>query len=266
MTGKKVLSFCLLLACLAGCAPTPQQLRMERDLEEMKRRLADAERSLANQRLSLEGSAQERYDTLARRQAEQQAGLESVRMELQAINGRISDGIVQRKELQNSVALAQDDLALKVNSLETRLAAAEKELAAPRPAPVAPAAPDAAELYERGLELVQKGKEYTAGREALEAFLKASPKSDLVPNALYWIGEAWYGEKKYENAILQFDDVIKHHGRHPKAAAALYKQGLSFNALGDRKSARAVLHKLTESYPKAPEAKKAKEKLAEWKK
>jgi tol-pal system protein YbgF len=239
---------------------------MERDLEEMKRRLAAAEKTLAAQRLAMEGSTQERFDTLSRRQAEQQAGLEGVRMELQAINGRISDSSVQRKELQNNFSLAQDDLALKVAALETRLVAAEKRLAAPPPAPVVAADPDPAELYERGLDLVQKGKDNAAGREALEAFLKAKPKSDLAANALYWIGEAWYGDKKYENAILQFDDVIKRHGEHPKAAAAMYKQGLALNALGDRKSARAIMRKLGETYPKSPEAKKAKDKLAEWKK
>jgi len=83
---------------------------------------------------------------------------------------------------------------------------------------------------------------------------------------MYWIGEGWYGEKKYENAILQFQDVIQKYGEHPKVAAALLKQGLAFHALGDLKNARVILQKLVDTFPLSEEAKKAKEKLAEWKK
>jgi TolA-binding protein len=57
--------------------------------------------------------------------------------------------------------------------------------------------------------------------------------------------------------------VVQKYGDHPKAAAALLKQGMAFQALGDGKSAKVVLQKLIESYPATEEAKRAKEKLAE---
>lgn len=257
----------LILLLLVGCAPSPQQLRMERDLEEMKRRLADTERALASQRETLEGSSRDRFDAMGRRQADLQVGLEGIRVELQTVNGRIADGAARSKELHDTVSLVQEDLSLKVSALEGRIVEMEKRSVAPPPAPL-PAEPvlSATAQYEKGVALVQKKGGGEEGRKILEDFLREHPKNDLVPNALYWIGEAYYGEKEYENAILQFQDVIQKHAKHQKVPAAMLKQGMAFNALKDRKSARAILRRLTEEFPKSDEAKKAKELLKSWSK
>ncbi len=81
---------------------------------------------------------------------------------------------------------------------------------------------------------------------------------------MYWIGESYYGEKKYENAILQFQDVIQKYKDHPKVAAALLKQGFAFAMLGDTKNAKVILQRLVDTFPLSDEAKKAKERLLEW--
>jgi tol-pal system protein YbgF len=260
--------FILMLLLLGGCAPTPQQLRVERDLEEMKRRLAETERTLASQRETIEGSSRDRFDAMGHRQADLQVGLEGIRVELQAINGRIADGAARSRELHDTVSLVQEDLSLKVSALEGRIAELEKRpLAAPSPPPPA-AEPNlsATARYEKGVALVQKKGSGKEGRKILEDFLHEHPKNDLVPNALYWIGEAYYGEQEYESAILQFQDVIQKHAKHQKVPASMLKQGMAFNALKDRKSARAILRRLTEEFPKSDEAKKAKELLKSWSK
>ncbi|MEA3464421.1 MAG: tetratricopeptide repeat protein, partial [Thermodesulfobacteriota bacterium] len=84
-------------------------------------------------------------------------------------------------------------------------------------------------------------------------------------NAMYWIGETYYGDKKYENAILQFQDVIQQHADHPKVPAALTKQGLAFYALGDVNNAQVILQKVITNYPETPEADKAQQRLNSWK-
>lgn len=256
----------LMLLLLGGCAPTPQQLRMERDLEEMKRRLAETERTLASQRETLEGSSRDRFDAMGRRQADLQVGLEGIRVELQTINGRLADSTARSRELRDTVALVQEDLSLKVSALEGRITELEKRPVAPPPPPPPAAEPtlSATAQYDKGVALVQKKGAGEDGRKVLEAFLREHPKHELVPNALYWIGEAYYGEKAYESAILQFQDVIQKHAKHQKVPAAMLKQGMAFNALKDRKSARAILRRLTEEFPKSEEAKKAKELLKSW--
>ena len=58
-------------------------------------------------------------------------------------------------------------------------------------------------------------------------------------------------------------DVISKHGNHSKAAAAMYKQALAFNALGDKVNAKTTMQKMIEDYPNAEQVEKAKKFLAE---
>lgn len=254
------------MVLLGGCVPTPQQQRTARDLEEMKRHLATLERSVAarQQDQGLEG----RLATMAKQQADLQAALDSLRVELQGTNGRLEDLAHRNKKLGEDLDLARQDLGLKVSALEERVAKlaaappAPAPTAAPAPEPAAGASPEA--LYRQGLDLILKQGDFAKGEQVLREFLQRYPKNELAVNAQYWIGEALYGEKKYENAILQFQDVIQNHPDHPKAPAALLKQGLAFHALGDLKNARVILEKVVASYPKSEEAAKAKERLAQW--
>jgi tol-pal system protein YbgF len=249
----------ILLGGLSGCLPSQQELSMERDLAEMKRHLAETERGVAQLRQEKAGKSQD----LAKQQADLQAAVDALRVDLQTTNGRLEDAAHKREELQQQLTLIRDDLGVKVNALEDRVGKLEtgrQAQAAPAPPPAAAEGPQA--MYEQGLALIQKQGDYAGGREVLQNFLKRYPKNELAVNAMYWIGEAYYGEKKYENAILQFQDVIQKYGDHPKAAAALLKQGMSFQALGDNKNARIIWQKLVDTFPLSEEAKNANQRLA----
>ncbi len=261
---QKILLVLLLAGFSAACAPTQQQLAMERDFGEMKRRLADTEKAVAALRQNADGELTERMTTLARGQAEHQAELDSLRVEMQAFTGRLEDLGHARQEAGDEVVLMRDDLALKIAAMEERLAKVEAAQLAPPPvqAPAVAVSPEA--LYTRGVELIQRKEDFVEGREALQEYLKRNPQSPLTVNAIYWIGESYYGEKAYENAILQFQEVIERFKDHPKVASALLKQGFAFEAMGDRKNAKVVLQRLVDSFPLSEEAKKGKERLREW--
>lgn len=252
----------LLLFAAAGCVPTQRELRMEEDLQELKRRLSELERGMAAVREDREG--RERLSALAQQQAELQAGFDTLRVEFQSVSGRFEDQARAREQLRDDLALLRDDLGLKLTAAEDRLARIEERQGKlEEEAKAKPAVPESPEtLYGRGLELVQKG-DFAGGRKWLEEFLQRYPQNELAPNARYWVGESWYGEKSYESAILQFQEVVQKHPDHPKAASALLKQGMAFQALGDRKNARVVWQKLIERFPAAEEAKRARERLAE---
>lgn len=265
---------------LAGCAGTQV---LERDMEMMKSRLADLERASASPARDRMSEMTQRLDTLAKGQADLQANLDSLRVETQSMQGRFDDVGHRLSGAKEEQSLLKDDLRLKIKALEERLSKFEHQALSAAPAapaasaPVAPAATggeaapavhataDPAEaLYQKGLDLVQKKGDMAQGREAFGSFMKTYPQHALAVNAMYWIGETYYGEKKYENAILQFQDVIQKYGDHPKVASALFKQGLSFHALGDVKEAKVILQRLVKSFPLSEEAARAKEKLAAW--
>ncbi|MBW2511758.1 MAG: tol-pal system protein YbgF, partial [Deltaproteobacteria bacterium] len=97
--------------------------------------------------------------------------------------------------------------------------------------------------------------------ELMEAFLKRYPEHDLAVNDAYWIGETYYAEKNYEQAILQFEEIIQKYGDHPKVASAMLKQALAFESTGDQATAKLLLQRVIERYPLSDEAGKAKQKL-----
>jgi TolA-binding protein len=46
------------------------------------------------------------------------------------------------------------------------------------------------------------------------------PDSPLTDNALYWIGECYYSQRKFEEAVDQFNDLIMNYPQGDKVAAA----------------------------------------------
>lgn len=251
---------------MSGCLPPSQdQVRMQMDLEEMKRRLAQLEvRDVeATQSKAVGG------ESLERQVAELLAGQDNLRVEFQSVNGRMDDLGHDNRALNDEFQLIKEDMGLQITSLSNRLDEVEQKLAQ-QPATVQPqqqpdqqVAPEltAEELYQKAIDLIRNQNQYAEGRKLLETFAAKYPKHDLYVNALYWTGEALYGEKKYELAILQFQDVISKYPKHPKAPAAMLKQALAFNALGDSQNARTTMQKLLEEYPDSPQADAAKKYL-----
>lgn len=258
----------LSVVLLSGCLPpTQDQLRMETDLAEMKRRLAQLE----VEKVDTSQSEKAGGETQQRQIAELLAGLDNLRVELQSINGRIDDLGQDNRGLNDELQLIKDDLGLQLSSLATRVDELEKQPVAPvvqpgqptggQTAPVAGAKVSPEQLYEGALDLIRNQEKFAEGRKDLETFVAKYEGHDLYVNALYWIGESYYGDKKYEEAILQFQDVISKYPQHQKASAAMLKQALAFNALGDGENARTTMQKLIEEYPDSAQVAAAKKYL-----
>ena len=159
----------------------------------------------------------------------------------------------------------------RMKEIEKRIAALEERIGklAAAPAPVPAPAPESPrewkspeEMYEVAVGQV-KGGNPKKGRETLSDFAAKYPDHKLIPNALYWKGEAFYAEKDFENAILTFQDVVDRYPRGEKAPDAMYKQGLSFLSLKDKKNARVLLELVQKKYPKSKATEMAKKKLKE---
>lgn len=271
--------FLIVSMLLSGCVVTEQDLQMQRDLLEMKRRLGETERALKELQDDASGGVRAHVETLARNQADFQAELDGVRVDLQSIQGQTGDQERVNEDMRQDLTLLRDELSLQIVDHEQRLSLLEggggvdlqkpvtksspTVLAQPavKPQAVTPGGESAPELYERALKTIREQRDFVAGREMMETFLKRYPKDDLAVNAAYWIGETFYAEKAYEQSILQFEEVIETYGEHPKVASAMLKQALAFEASGDKATAELLLQKLIKRYPLSGEAEKAKKKL-----
>jgi tol-pal system protein YbgF len=103
--------------------------------------------------------------------------------------------------------------------------------------------------------------QYKAAAEIFSAFPSRYPRSSLVPNALYWLGECHYSQDRYDEAVLTVQAVTGQYPKHPKAAAALLKTAYSYERLGDKQNARFYLGVLLEDYPQSDPAPLAEDAL-----
>ncbi|MFC1692555.1 tol-pal system protein YbgF, partial [Candidatus Latescibacterota bacterium] len=115
-------------------------------------------------------------------------------------------------------------------------------------------------LYDSAMDDIQNGSFLLAESRFL-SFLMQFPDHELAGNAQYWLGEAAYGQKKFDLAIKEFEKVLKKYPKSPKVRAALLKIGFSQLETGDKKTGTTTLQHLIKTYPKSEEAEKARMRL-----
>jgi tol-pal system protein YbgF len=102
--------------------------------------------------------------------------------------------------------------------------------------------------YRSALRLVHEQK-YDDALAALAAFVSNHPQHALVPNALYWSGEAHYAKREYQPARASFDLLLTRFAQDDKVPDALVKVGLCLRRLGDEAQAQAYFRRVREKFP-----------------
>lgn len=116
------------------------------------------------------------------------------------------------------------------------------------------------EAYRQAFDAFQKAQ-YQESIRAFSDFARSFPDTPLVPNAYYWMGEAYMSLKDQEKAILNFQEVIDKYPKSEKAPRALLRQAEAFGDIGDKKSSTTLLKRVVELYPKTDEARVAERLL-----
>ena len=141
--------------------------------------------------------------------------------------------------------------------------------AAPVAAPPSPSSPQPQsatsdvheqQLYTEALRSVSSSKNED-GRKKFNEFLAKYPSSSKAPEALYWIGESYMGEKSYNQAVLSFKEVTTRFPKEGKAAEALWRTAEAYERLGDKTNAAFHLKMLADEYPNSEFNGKARQKL-----
>jgi tol-pal system protein YbgF len=104
------------------------------------------------------------------------------------------------------------------------------------------------QAYNTALSTLESGRAQAA-EVLFTNFLLTYPQSSLSPNAEYWLGECFYTQNRYSDAILAFQNVVAQYPNHHKASASLLKVGYAYERLEDRQNALFYLQQLVENYP-----------------
>ncbi len=177
--------------------------------------------------------------------------LQRLQKEVQRLQGRMevqAHAIEELKKRQRELYL---DLDRRLSRLEAREAA---------PSPQAPAGDEGQADYEKALGLLRSGR-YDEAVQAFRSFLERYPESRYVPNAWYWLGEAYSIQQDIPRAMEAFRKVVEGYPAHPKAADALLKMGFIYADQGDRAKARSTLEEVVRRYPDSSAARLARERL-----
>ena len=271
MRGKmfaRLVCLALLGAAAGGCAvaDTGAFVRLQEDMESLKAEVAAIKKGEAAPGMADQGE----LASLRRNMADLASDNDRIKSDLLAVISRTDD---TQLEMQKEVSRLNGTTAEQreaIREMQAKVARLEqgvgKGSVLPPPATVPPkvsaeelSTPE--EMYDYALGLIKNG-DTRKGREVLNTFAAKYPDHRLMQNVYYWKGETFYVEKDYESAILSFQDVIDKYAGGEKAPDAMLKQGLSFQALNDKRNARILYELLLSKYPKSPAAEKARQKLA----
>jgi tol-pal system protein YbgF len=127
--------------------------------------------------------------------------------------------------------------------------------------PAAPADPAAEKLFARALAGFRAGEPGQAVLE-LTDFLGRFPRHERAPSAQWWVGEAYYQQRDFRQALVEFQRVVEQYPESPSVAEALVKIGLCHRALDDAARARAAWEQVTRDHPASDAAARARSLLA----
>ncbi|AEH22509.1 hypothetical protein TOPB45_0405 [Thermodesulfobacterium geofontis OPF15] len=253
---------------------------LEKKLDELNKKIISLENKLSKD-LMVEMKTQvlSELDEIKKEQAQLSSQIEEIKFSQEESEKNF------KTQLEN-LATQTQALELKIKELEKKLEVAPKELPKETPPPsnatliytenatkTSAIKPEEkreekpeekplneAQLYEKAYSYYQKGDLKNA-KKFFEEYIKNFPKGKWIGQAYFWIGEIYFKEKNYEEAILNYQKLIELPGLHPLKPSAMLKQAQAFKALGDIEAYKILLKKLINQYPQSKEAEVAKKLL-----
>jgi len=253
---------------------------LEKKLDDLNKKIISLENRLSKD-LMVEMKTQflSELDEIKKEQAQLSSQIEEIKFSQEESEKNF------KTQLEN-LATQTQALELKIKELEKKLEIAPKELPKETPPPsnatltstenatkISAIKPEEkgeekpeekhlseAQLYDKAYSYYQKGDLKNA-KKFFEEYIEKFPKGKWIGQAYFWIGEIYFKEKNYEEAILNYQKLIELPGLHPLKPSAMLKQAQAFKALGDIEAYKILLKKLINQYPQSKEAEVAKKLL-----
>jgi tol-pal system protein YbgF len=271
----------LCAALLAGaCASSGDVERLQERVSELQDELAGIKRTTAgkeevqnvNQRIAEQTEMLLKSNaTLVAKVEQMEQRIENAQGSIEQTNYRIDRLVQQLTQQQHDLEAIKAQLASGAptppsvpvppssTAPPTPLPApAQTEILVPAPQP--PSSESPLQLYNSAYRDYQKAN-FDLAIQGFRDFLEQNPNSDLADNAAYWIGESLFAQKKYQDAIAQFDAVVTRYSRSDKVPGALLKKGYAYISLGERAQGIVQLQYVVHEHPNSSEAQLARQRL-----
>jgi tol-pal system protein YbgF len=244
-----------LLLCVACVTTKEEGEKMRARIDALEKDLKAEKEARQTEQAAKLKQVQDAMDALNRAArksgADLAVDLEKAQNDIAQIRG--SQEVIQHRLDQMDQANASRDQRL--DEVSRFIATRQKELEHPT---------DKAGLYALARKKLDAGDSGGA-RQLFTEFLAKFGNDELAGNAQYWLGETYYAEKRWNDAIVEYQKVLKDHRGSEKTPDALLKIGMSFQNQKDCKNAMLFFDEVEQAYKSSPSAKIAREQAAQCK-
>jgi tol-pal system protein YbgF len=115
--------------------------------------------------------------------------------------------------------------------------------------------------FDAALGVFRAGQ-FAQAQTAFADFVKRYPQSGYNASALFWLGNAQYATRNYNEAIANFRSMLTLAPDHAKAPEAVLSIANCQIELKDTRAAKKTLEDLTKAYPQSEAAQAGRERLS----
>ena len=171
--------------------------------------------------------------------------------------------------MKEDISQLQDLSGQSERQLRDMRAAVEEKTAQPDVAPPTDSStsagaptggPGPAQLLQAGRDQLLKGGN-VAARAAFSELIAKYPRSDLVPEAMFYTAQAYAAERNADAADAQYASLITRYPNSPRVPTAMYKRALQLQSTKKTAEAKRLFQEIIKRFPRSDEAALADERL-----
>jgi len=267
-----------------------QLIQGQKDMQTALAQNAAVDKTLMEQSMDtvnkLTGTMMALQKTVQDMQANSGARLDTMSTQIQGISDNLQETLARMGKLNQQITDTQN----AIQGIDAKLASSAPPPAAAAPGAGAPGTPGAAAapsglppipgapasatsvppatapsadlLYSNGLRDLN-GKKYDLATQEFGDYMKFYSTTDLASNAQFYLGEIFFAQQQYDQAIDAYGKVIENYPKSFKLAPAHLKRALALISLGEKTSGVNELRMVVKTYPGTDEERRAKAKLQE---
>ncbi len=260
-----ILFLLLALAPNASAGTKEELIRLQSDVLALTNQIRALEQSFSEQTQSLKSLVVQLNDQVG----QSFLVIQKLSGELQAQASGDRSGLQSVIEEVRSLSRKMDDNATRISALAQQVSdmKMDSKPMTQRVYQSAGTGPEALSFsadqiyYEAYNDLIQGN--FDLALEGFRAFLKNFPSNEKADDAQYNIGEAYYGNKNYLDAIRAFTAVINDYPAGDKLASAHFKRGKAELLIGENENATNDFKIVVQKHPDSPEASLAAAELTQ---
>src|SRR6185369_11768428 len=213
---------------------------------------------------------------LGRQVRDMQTAMDRNSGQMNALINQIVDNVNAIRQAQSRVAEGSASAINQTNNLGEQLSATNQRIERlsgqmaelkrlvenlpklPTMMQITPGNPD--QLFAAAYGDYSRGN-YDLAISEFRQYVETYPTSEMADNAQYWIGEALFAKRQFNEAITEFDKVVTIFAKGDKVPGARFKKALALNEQGQPDAARAEFQALIKLYPRSNEAALARQQL-----